>query len=671
LPCRNLKPWSLWVTMTCLIVLLSACTPDSPTPLPSPLPATAAPLLSATPPLSPATATAVPSATAVTPTAVSSAYPPPATIATPTLASSAYPPPATIGATPAYPEPARSPSVALTATQVSERPPTPLPPATQTPALLPTSWPEGIPTIVPIMYEMHDWENNDFQHRFPDWGPLGSWMWWSWAQLEPQPGQYNWGIIDAYLEQAAKYTVTLVSGEVIPKPVAISIEVYPDWGMDATPQWVYERFIPAAPLLGGQRVGWVVDPDGAAGPCVAIGMPRWGDATWERRFDEFVMALGQRYDKDLRVNSVWIATGLYGETIEEKTLNGCRYELAQGPNLAYWVLHLMDTYRQAFPSKPLFVINSGGWSIRRETAARAASLQPPVGLKLNVLAPDLSDAYGYKSLTGGGKIEVVNRYSDTLPIAFEHAFPPRPADAYWSIMNALAHRAVLLDFNYPDMFEVIKSVDAIFPLWHFVDTHLGRAATTTPDVWILLRETQHPASLYQGWSSGEYGDWHFFLTRPEGIPENGTVAITDMRSAEIPAPARSHIYGAHSTRRTDEASGNRYMSFDVDNRYPFWGQKPLVVGGDTGYRVEVVLLNKGNDQLSLEYKNAAGEWVTQPISKGPALGPVDDWVTVTWTLHDAYMNDALPGGADFRLDCMGDGDEYIHRVRVEGFRWRQ
>jgi hypothetical protein len=512
---------------------------------------------------------------------------------------------------------------------------------------------------------MHDWENTDFQHRFPTWGPLGAWMWWTWAQLQPAQEQYNWALVERYLEQSAQYTVTLRSGEVIPKPVALSIEIYPDWGQDGTPAWVYEQ-IADSPTLAGKRAGWVIDPDGADKPCQPISAPRWGDPAWEQRVDEMIMAFGKRYDQDPRVNSVWICTGLYGETIEEKTVGGCRYDLGQSGKMAAWVLHVMDTYRRAFPTKPLFIINSGGWRLRQDTAAKAASFQPPMGIKLNVLAPDLSDAYGYKSQTGGGKIEIVERYSETLPIAFEHAFSPRPAETYWSVMNGLAHRAVLMDFYYPEIFQTIAALDPIFPLWRFVDDHLGKNAQTTPDVWILLRETSQPPSRYAGWNSGEFGDWGFFLTRPEGIPENKTVAITETLKTELPAPAREHIYGAYSTRRTDQRSGNRYMSFDMDNRYPFWGRKPLDAGGDARYQVEVVLLNRGNDQVALQYMNTSGQLVTRAVQKGAALGPVDNWVTVVWNISDAYFHDEMPGGTDFRLDCMNDGDEVVHRLRVQG-----
>ena len=515
---------------------------------------------------------------------------------------------------------------------------------------------------------MQDYENKDYRVEYPDWGPLGSWMWWPWSRLQPEPGGYNWAIIDEYLAEAASQRVHLATGEIIPKPVALSIEVYPDIGVDGTPLWVYDRYIPGTSRIGDRRVGWFVDPDGADGICKPIGVPRWGDATWERLFDEMVMALGERYEDDPRVNSVWIATGLYGETIEEKTIDGCKYLFGHGADMSDWVLHVMETFRRAFPTKPLFIINSGGWGIRKDSAAKAASLDPPIGLKLNVLAPDLADSYGYKSLAGGGKFEILNRYSDTLPIAFEHAFPARPADAYWSIMNGLAHRATLMDFDHPEMFDVIRGVDEIFPLWDFIDSHLGRDALTTPDVWIVLRKTYHPMERYQGWSSGEYGDWHFFLTRPEGIPQNSTVAITEDIASQLPASARKSIYSYHSTRRTDQSTGNRFMSFDVDNRYPFWGQRPIAAGGDVGYMIQLVVLNQGQDTFAIEYRSASGDLVERVYRKGPNLGVVDDWVTIDLVVADAFLDDGLPGGTDLRLDCRDDGDEYVHRVIVRGFR---
>jgi len=630
-----------------LLILLAGCQP----PKPSSAPPTSTP---AAPPTPVATATAISTSTPWIFTRIPTHTPEPPAAATGAMASrTAYPPPAT-------------PS----ATSVSSDTPFPTATSTVAPTTTATAAVEAAPRtagLVPILYEMQDYENTDWRLARPDWGPLGSWMWWPWARLNPEPGRYNWELIDSYLTTAAAQQVELASGELIPKPVALSVQIYPDKGADGTPGWVYDRYIPAAPRLGDARVGWLVDPDGE-GACAPTGVPRWGDATWERLYDEFVLALGQRYDADPRVNSVWIATGLYGETIEEKTYDGCRYVFGHGGDFAQWVLHAMETYRRAFPTKPLFIINSGGWGTRKDTAALAATMDPPMGIKLNVLAPDLNDSYGYNSLAGGGKFEIVNQYSETLPIAFEHAFPARPADAYWSIMNALAHRADLLDFDAPEMFEVIRGLDPIFPLWDFIDAHLGRDAQTTPDVWILLRDTYHTKAKYQGWSSGEYGDWDFYLTRPEGIPGNATVALTETIASALPAPAARHIYGYHSARRTDQASGNRYMSFDVDDRYPYAGQAPIAAGGSVGYTVEAVLLNRGEDEVALEYLNARGEWVSQVARKGAALGPVDDWVTVRWTLPDAHFANQLPGGTDFRLDSRGDGDEVVHRIIVTGFR---
>jgi hypothetical protein len=78
----------------------------------------------------------------------------------------------------------------------------------------------------------------------------------------------------------------------------------------------------------------------------------------------------------------------------------------------------------------------------------------------------------------------------------------------------------------------------------------------------------------------------------------------------------------------------------------------------------VTLVNHGNDTLSLEYRDYYGNLVERKITKGAALGRLDGWVDYTWEVDDAYFNNGLPGGVDFRIDSNGDGNEIIHRLIV-------
>jgi len=102
-------------------------------------------------------------------------------------------------------------------------------------------------------------------------------------------------------------------------------------------------------------------------------------------------------------------------------------------------------------------------------------------------------------------------------------------------------------------------------------------------------------------------------------------------------------------RRTDEATGNCWIAFDVDDSY----------SGDE-WAVAVTILNHGTDVFAIEYTDAAGNVRTLPFSKGAGLGPPGGWVEVRAALPEAAMIGGLEGGADLRVSSEGDGDEYVH-----------
>ncbi|MGC8785986.1 MAG: DNRLRE domain-containing protein, partial [Anaerolineae bacterium] len=178
---------------------------------------------------------------------------------------------------------------------------------------------------------------------------------------------------------------------------------------------------------------------------------------------------------------------------------------------------------------------------------------------------------------------------------------------------------------------------------------------------------------WQGSADGIYkcymphhGDFEYWLYRRDTPPGSRTVALTGNALSELPALARDHTYAWHSTRRTDQGSGNPYMSFDVDDRYPYAGHVPKAAGGPVSWIITVTLVNQGTDTFSLEYLNYYGNLVERRVTKGAALGPVGGWVDYTFRVDDAYFANGLPGGMDFRIDCNNDGNEYIHRLIVRG-----
>ena len=514
--------------------------------------------------------------------------------------------------------------------------------------------PPGVTPPAPVIYKFFDL-GTDYQTLHPEYGPIGSMHFVTWEQINPGPGQYNWAAIDNQLAQEASLRVTLPDGRTIPKPVTIQVDLYlaqyPKQGSyffyDCTPQWVYQA-MGDRPSIGGRLVGHVLTCGTTRGV-----VPAYDSETWRSAHAEMVRALGERYGKHPQIAAVFICTGIDNETKLVKDTSGCAWgDIAnqQAGGLSYnfqkFVREAVANYRAAFPTKPVYVLNGAGdhW-----LGARAAAAQtPPAGIKHCGLAPDWP--------SWNRMFATYETYSQTLPIWLETRYGlGNPEDRYWTFVAGLHYHPDAIDVHP----EFITQSD---PGWLlFVDQHLGRTVETTPDVWTVLRDSEFPLNPTTG-ESGHVGDWQFWLYRQDSEPGNKTVRL---QRADLPAACQDQVY-SRQARRTDQGTGNPYMSFNVDDGYPFAAQKPLRAGGAVAYRVDLKLLNAGSDTLSLEYRNWAGQLVRQTVRKGPALGPADRWVDLSFVLDDAYLANGLPGGADLRLSCNGDGDEVVHMVRVQG-----
>lgn len=526
------------------------------------------------------------------------------------------------------------------------------------------------PTVVPILYDMFDW-GTDFQQQHPEWGPVGSIQFVTWEEINPAPGQYNWSVIDKELAKEAGLQVTLPDGTQIQKPVVIQVFAYlssaTGWSAsdfyDATPQWVYQQVDAASPqsprpVVGGRKVGYVIKGCDR----VAV-MPMYDNSIWRRAYFDMVRAFGERYNDHPQVTSVVINTGIDGETHAIKDWHCAWKDLMQQQvsGVPYYftkfVQETMEVYREAFPTKPIFINNApGGSSMRRVSAEYAASFNPPIGLKHSGMWIDLDSHRGYGTFVGSW--DMMRTYSMTLPIWLESPYGLGDREhRYWSLIAGLHYHPDAIDLHE----EYFHQSD---PEWlRFTVEHLGVNIGDTPDVWTVLRDSEYPKQSWgSGGVSGHVGDWCFWLYRTEKPPQSVTERVW---RDQMPA-ARDHVY-SRQARRTRQDNNQIYMAFDIDDAYPYMAQKPVdAPEGNVHYTVWVTLLNTGTDTFALQYRNWDGSIVSQVKRKGPGLGPVDTWVTVPFVISDGYLDNNLPGGADFRLSCERDGDEYVHMVRVSG-----
>ncbi|MBN1400533.1 MAG: DNRLRE domain-containing protein [Anaerolineae bacterium] len=509
----------------------------------------------------------------------------------------------------------------------------------------------------------------DFQTTQPELGPIGSIQWIDWERLNPGQGVFNWDRIDSKLALEANLKVTLLDGTEIPKPVVIQVMhhtsdimsgyQYIDW----TPGWIYDLIDQAnpgdpRPTVAGRKVGYVLE-----GCDTVAAVPMYDNATWRKYQFDMVRALGTRYNDHPQVTAIVVNTGLDGETQPVKSIH-CEWNTyldEQVPGLRYsftqFMQEVMQVYREAFPDKPIYINNApGGSGTRKLTSDMAASFEPPIGLKHSGMWVDLDSHQGYGDFYGSW--DMIRTYSMTLPIWLESPFGlGGPEHRYWSLIAGLHYHPDAIDCH-PEYFTQAE------PEWlRFTTAHLGVSLDDTPDVWTVLRDAEYPLVDWgKGGVSGHMGDWAFWLYRSQEAPQSDTAVVL---REEMPA-AKDHVF-SRQARRTKQDENHIFMSFDIDDGYPYLDGKPIDLdGGKVFYRVHVTLLNRGTDTFSLQYRNWDGAIVRQVLKKGPELGPVDDWVTASFLVRDGYFNNNMPGDVDFRISCERDGDEYIHMVRVEG-----
>jgi hypothetical protein len=452
-----------------------------------------------------------------------------------------------------------------------------LPPAVIQPALPPSITPANMP---PVVFVMLDSRNLDYQKLYPQYGALGGYAKFYWDDLNPNRGVYTWGRIDDFLRAAAAMTVTLDSGQVISKPVGIVVATWENLtvggtiGVNHTPSWV-------------GVMGSCGDPDGA-GPCLRYCTPAWQNSTWRASFDTFVMALGAHYNKGWsNLAFVGISTGVDDETAEKKNQGGCIYTTGNSNAFNQWVNQVMATYGQAFPNMPTFLQDTLHGT---ESHAQIALTQPSqmLGVKVNGLERDVQGAeITNNGILVGGVTGFSQVYHDAFPTAFELRHGEDYRSVYWALMQGLAAHPHAMDLQLPNIEAAYQTEVKIgFPLLSFIREHLGKTAATAPDAWIILAGTAQTEECYTsslgikkcyGPTKANYG----YFMRQTNVA--ATEVLQAEKLAQIPQPARSHVYGFQSARRGTVFEFE--LDADMAARSQMWEVTAEIVKGEGDVRI--------------------------------------------------------------------------------------
>jgi len=479
----------------------------------------------------------------------------------------------------------------------------------------------------------------------PEWGAVGGWRNFGGPGCG---GSYTPNAPGDYILNAQKFSVTLTNGEQIQKPVGIAFTA------------------PSATDLTAAKI--------------------------------FISNLAALYND----NPIYPNLGMMIINCRAQRYGEC----ANGDDLL--VTKVLPIYRKYFNKLVTFVQCTQwfcGWIAQQYATDQYAYKN--AGVKCNGWFMDEGNAVTWtNNVMDGGCMGFAELYNEKIPIGFEPKAGFSSCEAYWMLMEALSHHPDFLDIQPPNLDNMAKfDHDYEFPLINFAHNHLGKTVQNTPDVWTVLRENgtavgsercvpcsygeaPDPSCPQEGKRCKQYrdcffsgtnercsgpwkGNFNYWLYPREDlvgskpkviIPSYDDSAPCSWKIAELPEPASSHPYSRYRIKRTDQASNNPNMSFDIDDRY---------VGlGKNGYEITATFVNKvsdplSSDTLSLEYYNANG-FTKNTISKGTDLGPINSWVDYTWRIEDANFANQFEG-ADFRLSSNNDGDEYINRVVVKKF----
>ncbi len=604
----------------------------------------------------------------------------PTAFPTPTVSPTGVPPSSTVTATASCsptPTPTPTPSTlpsatpSLTPTRGGSRTPTatlvPVPTLPFTPP--PDKW---LRVGHPGVYLAYDYTGHDPAV----YGTVGSLAAFHWAQLENTEGQYTFAVIDNWLAKLDQdglkgaFFVTLFEGGCN--------------GDRALPIYIRNNTTMAI----HRNLGRVCRESSRNWKAV----PNYMDVSFQGRYRQLIEKLGEHYKNDPRLEFVAIGTGIYGETRAAIDTGDVRVLVNAGLNSDRWVdysIKVANWYYDAFSDnqgkllKPLLQ-QTGPYTFHASERRRISeqALYRGIGLSINAMYPD-GEGVVYvndPSCLMCSWYDFPMLYWDVIPTAWEayESETCTPDLIWWGLYNILNKHPVYLRVSWPLLRNPSGTprMENIQP-FKWAAKFFGVTAETAPSAWVALREHRDPFRPRQcvgdpfiaPHHNPQWGNYGFFMDQRDDLPGGRTVPETNDSTVQRMGtntqpynPALPPGKEGWTTRRTDNETGNRYMFFDVDDTF--------ARGQGKDVHVAVTYWDVGHDDWRLIYRDTSGHSLEAATSAGTMIIHKEDtrqWRTVMFSLVNANLTNSLPvgvGGADFAIDSMADGDEWIHFVEM-------
>lgn len=553
------------------------------------------------------------------------------------------------------------------------------------------------PAIFPGFYAAWDWRNID---PVPYGGLVGGSNHFTWKEIEPTEGNFNWGILDNFIANEA------VKG----KKAGFGINpFYGRSGADNAiqiPDYVFQAGVEKLVMVDGFRV------------------PNFWNPIYIQKYRRFIERLAQRYDNNPNLAFVQVGVGRHAETQPcddrdngnagnhpDGTLYKELLDLGYDPwGWAGVVNQMIDAYADNFhraklllPFGPVYLSECERRDTGNHAIARGVGLMPSSALAdYDWVDHRTSNHGGVGNWNGCGRLDRILDYAEKgyfiqgqnlVPVAFEFYgyMTPTSNEVYWAVLGTLNKRADYVNVEDSVLFTTVAGDPVLHPNTENINTirwagaYIGKRADNTPSAWVALRESGFsigdPSCPVPSYQEPQKGNYHFYLNQDDNVSGGKTVAATWRNRQELAWPyvdwqnrynacievEQAFLGGTTGiaregwiTRRTNQSSGNPYMWFKLDDTYR------SRYAGSTQVTIRVTYLDRGTDSWRLDYDSTTSAYKLAGVVTKTNSGT---WRTATFVIDDARVQNGQLGGADFRINSRGDsstndGDEYIHVVDV-------
>lgn len=521
------------------------------------------------------------------------------------------------------------------------------------------------------------WVNPGWVRRWTDRYPLADaegiffaqYVEFTWAEVNPRPGIYDWELIDAQIEDTL--AVPGLGFGLWPKIYGRSYRFWPNaWnggsggysGAPMVPRWLEERgqvrYTPAGHVAAWEPPSGYLD---------------------ELRI--FLLALGQRY-KDHPMFA-WVDCRYIDPHAGEGRFLADATELARAERefgltpdrLERFMRRYIDIFAEAFAGQERKV-SLANWE---PTLPGFPSRYGPASERIWRHA--LDKGFGGRD----GQVEVWYRYTtsgfgiaidDNGYMHVDEGYPPIKEDRFWATENENYLRGgdgwhhkfgpnALAGYRWfassLRLLQMRRNWDLIFadvplPLaWHeltrYVQLSLGKTPRTSPDAWCWLREG-YKTLREEGGGERALKNFERWLIQRDVAPDGMTQPAAQVDISLMGQGTHASRPYEFQARRTDRASGQTAMYFQA---YGDWfGDEVQTV------RAFVTFLDASPSTWSLEYDSPTGRQRTPEVRTTNS----GTWRTAVFRLLSFHRSGAFPEGMDFRLVVTAGGDLTTRMVRL-------